>query len=188
VHPIIEPLMRQHFGRHGPSRVLLVRAHWNRRDVAPSSVNRELLWPLLPAIAINTELRPQRRPLARAQRRALTREQYKALRQEAKQRKIIDASPALWRRRVCAAGYLMLVAALAAAGSEATAGKRKRAKAVAMELLHTTKWLYGKPLHKPVISLVKAVTGEDLGGSIVKIWAKQLTGKARKTAKKPAAV
>jgi hypothetical protein len=166
--PIVDRLMRQLLGQRGP--LVLSAAQKARKNVCPP-YRRKLLQPLLGSLAIDTELRPPRRPWKILPPERQTRA---ALQHEAKQRKIIDELLAEQRQRVCAAGYLLLITVLAFEGAGAVVNDRKVAKAVAAELLHATVWLYGKPSCKPVISLVQAVTGEKLAISSIRWLAQQL--------------
>jgi hypothetical protein len=169
-HEVVELLMRQHLGQHGPC-VLPVRTRHERRSASPSSHNRKLLWPWLASIAIDANLRPQRQPHTPPEKQLGLWSAY--LVREARQRAIIDRLLAEQRQRLCAAGYLLLITALAFEGAGAVMSDRKVAKAVAAELLHATAWLYGKPCCKPVISLVRAITGVKLAISSVRWLARQ---------------
>jgi hypothetical protein len=165
--PAVERLMRQLLGRQGP-RVLSVKA----RSSSAAPKCRQLLQPMLGPLVIGSDLRLHRRKELTSQQRELLRA---VLQHEAQQRAIIDRLPAERRRRLCAAGYLQLIAVLALAGAEAIPADRERARAVAAELLHATFWLYGKPLFKASISLVTAVTGVRFTPSSLRWLARDLS-------------
>jgi hypothetical protein len=144
--PIVDRLMRQHLGRQGPH-VVSVKL---RRGEAPSS--RKRLQPLLGVLAFDADLRPL----------------HHVSRFEAHQRASIDHLSIRQRRRLCAAGYLLLITVLAFQGVGARARDRERAKAMAAELLHAFIWLYGKPRIKAVRSLVAAITEVKLTASTIR--------------------
>jgi hypothetical protein len=150
-HQAIERMMRQLFGEKGP-RVLSAEARRTRGCPAPS--DRQ---PLLAKLALDADLRP-----------------LPATPRSENERAIIDRLSATERQRLCAAGYLLLVAALAFEGVGAVRKDRKSAEAVAKELLDATVWLYGEPCFKPVISLVEVLTGIKFRISSVKSWARKL--------------
>jgi hypothetical protein len=170
----IAQLLGHLFGKTGPA-VLSVATRRMRRELAPS--HRPLLQLRLQALAIDdATLRLPRPVLSSADRQRLA----PALRRETRERQIIDRLPMKQQQRLGAAGYLLLVAALAAQAVKSpprgyqrqrtatgrqrrggTTTKRQQAEIVAIELLHTTAWLYGKPLISPVVSLVQAVAGVE---------------------------
>jgi hypothetical protein len=151
-HQTVEFLMREHFGEHGP-RLRPAKTRRACQQVAPR--NRLLLHPLLAAVVIDADLRPQRDGFTAGERQ---------------QRAVIDALSAKQQQRLCAAGYLLLVTALAFA---AVGQEQQRAKAVAIELLHASAWLYGDPLIKPTISLVYASAGIRFSNSSMRGFARR---------------
>jgi hypothetical protein len=73
------------------------------------------------------------------------------------------------RRRVCAAGYLLLAAALAFSAASAKLEQQwDRAKLTVMLILPVSRWLYGHHrVIRPVIRLVSLLSGEDFPASSV---------------------
>jgi hypothetical protein len=78
--------------------------------------------------------------------------------------------------RVCAAGCLLLVAAVASQavpmGITEQRYQQRYTKILAMELLYASVWLYGSEQPRTVITLVKTITGRSFDPSSMRWWVK----------------
>jgi hypothetical protein len=143
---------RSHLGAGGP-RVLSPEQRVARGTPAP--VDRDLPSYMLSLLTLDfdDELRARRRPLSRAQRRFVA----AGLRAEERARATV---PEKWRRPLCAAVYLLVVAALVTVeiwrrASVTPVKFGKQVEQLIDELVFTTTWLYGKPLVRVICTIVR---------------------------------
>jgi hypothetical protein len=153
-HEDVERMLRQHLGAAGPK----VVAWW--RQVAAYH-RRKAMQPALAFLVLDAELHPRRiakRSKARTHTVRIAEPLPIFLRSAEEQHAAFRALSLTERRCVCAAGYLLLAAALMP-WSAMGVSESRYAETAAMKLMRTTAWLYGKPCYRPVSTLVQAITG-----------------------------
>jgi hypothetical protein len=142
-HPSVERMLRQLLGSNGPA----VMPGWSR----VSFRHEEWRLPMLVILALDAELRPRQR----------------IERFTDEQRAVLMSLLPTKRRRVAAAGYLLLVTALASVDLATGITKGLYARTVAVRLLFVTVRLYGRPLTNSVITLVEAITERKMSASSI---------------------
>jgi hypothetical protein len=149
----MEPLLRQLFGKKCPD----VTKHKAHRRTSPSS--RELFQPILPLLKLDEDLRPHARGWV-----------------EGKRPTALENLTVEQRRRLCAVGYLLLVAILAfqEARARACTNKHVCAKLIAEELARAALWIYGTCPVKPIATLAELVGGGRLDPSSIRLMIDRL--------------
>jgi hypothetical protein len=147
--PTVERMLRQHLGSQGAE---LLSAAGRRMFVPP--YKRELL-SALNALPFDYDFRipPPIIPSRLSKKDAL------AIEADLDARSVIDRLPSKQRYRLGAAGFLLLVTAIVAARlRHDPQNQMGLAKAVAVEILLCSRWLYGRTLPKVTCTLVDTIT------------------------------
>jgi hypothetical protein len=152
--------LRQLLGKNGPT----VKTSRPRVSVR----RRKVFQPPLAMLALNADLRA---------RNFSSRYEVERL--------LLDQLLPKQRLRVCAAGYLLLVAALASQSVPMGVSEERWIEFIAAELIAAVDWLYGQPRPRTVVTLVEAVTGQHFEPSSMRWRAKQPPRSIRWRAKQP---
>jgi hypothetical protein len=153
-HSTVERMLHQLLRERGPQVMMQVMMQRDR-----------MLWPTLTRLVFDAELRPH----------------GDIVRFSEEQKAVLDDLLPANRLRICAAGYLLLIAALVArdiAGDLHEESEEFVASPLAVEheaqrLLSATRWLYGREQPRPVGTLVRVLTKRKFNPSSLQWRAKR---------------